>query len=101
MELFSKQPGRLGHAPSATPPASTDKDFRGTLKSKHNIHIAGGQGTMEGKIFRVNHMGYTDTYDCLAVVAAIEHALKTTGQAGRVRHRRRRRPEGAGGVVLI
>jgi serine---pyruvate transaminase len=31
---------------------------------------------MEGQIFRVNHMGYTDAYDALAVVAATEHALK-------------------------
>ena len=58
----------------------TDKDFRGHLKSKHNIHIAGGQGTMEGQLFRVNHMGYTDAYDALAVVGAIEHAMKALGK---------------------
>lgn len=75
LELFSKYP-----ADSVTavkyPEGVTDKEFRGQLKSKHNIHIAGGQGTMEGKIFRLNHMGYTDIYDCLAAVAAVEHALK-------------------------
>ncbi|HEY8668690.1 MAG TPA: alanine--glyoxylate aminotransferase family protein [Tepidisphaeraceae bacterium] len=53
----------------------THKEFSGLLKTKHNIHIAGGQGTMEGQIFRVNHMGYSDAYDALAVVAAIEHVL--------------------------
>ena len=58
----------------------TDKDFRNRLKNNHNIHLAGGQGTMEGKIFRVNHMGYTDAYDGLAVVAAIEHTLKAAGR---------------------
>ena len=62
------------------PAGVTDKDFRGKLKSAHNIHIAGGQGTMEGQIFRVNHMGYTDIYDSLAVVAAIEHTLKALGK---------------------
>ena len=40
------------------PTGVSDKDFRGQLKTRHNIHIAGGQGTMEGQIFRVNHMGY-------------------------------------------
>ncbi|MFI5380307.1 MAG: pyridoxal-phosphate-dependent aminotransferase family protein [Tepidisphaerales bacterium] len=79
LELFSKNP-----ADSVTavkyPAGVADKDFRNNLKSKHNIHIAGGQGTMEGKIFRVNHMGYTDPYDCLAAVAAIEHALKALKQ---------------------
>jgi len=78
-ELFSKSP-----ADSVTavkyPAGVADKDFRGQLKSKHNIHVAGGQGTMEGKIFRVNHMGYSDAYDALAVVAAIEHVLKALGK---------------------
>ena len=62
------------------PEGVTDKDFRNTLKNKHNIHVAGGQGTMEGKLFRVNHMGYSDVYDVLAVVAAIELTLKSLGR---------------------
>ena len=78
-ELFSKRP-----ADSVTavryPAGVSDKDFRGQLKSRHNIHVAGGQGTMEGQIFRVNHMGYSDAYDALAVVAATEHALKALGK---------------------
>jgi len=79
LELFSKQP-----ADSVTairyPSGVSDKDFRGKLKTKHNIHVAGGQGSMEGQIFRVNHMGYTDAYDALAVVAATEHVLKSLGK---------------------
>ena len=78
-ELFSGRP-----ADSVTavryPAGVTDKDFRGQLKTRHNIHVAGGQGTMEGQIFRVNHMGYSDAYDALAVVAAAEHALKALGR---------------------
>ena len=78
-ELFSKYP-----ADSVTavkyPAGISDKDFRGQLKTRHNIHVAGGQGTMEGQIFRVNHMGYSDAYDALAVVAATEHALKALGK---------------------
>jgi len=78
-ELFSKHP-----ADSVTavryPAGITDKDFRGKLKSAHNIHVAGGQGTMEGQIFRVNHMGYSDAYDALAVIAATEHVLKALGR---------------------
>jgi aspartate aminotransferase-like enzyme len=78
-ELFSSQP-----ADSVTavryPAGLSDKDFRGALKTKHNIHVAGGQGSMEGQIFRVNHMGYSDAYDALAVVAATEHVLKSLGK---------------------
>jgi serine---pyruvate transaminase len=78
-QLFSQSPADSVSAIRYLP-GLTDKDFRGHLKSKHNIHIAGGQGTMEGQIFRVNHMGYTDAYDALAVVAAAEHALKALGK---------------------
>ncbi|MCC7349270.1 MAG: alanine--glyoxylate aminotransferase family protein [Phycisphaerales bacterium] len=78
-ELFSQQPADSVSA-IRYPQGIVDKEFRGLLKSKHNIHIAGGQGTMEGQIFRVNHMGYTDAYDALAVVAAIEHVIKALGK---------------------
>ena len=79
MELFSKRPADSVSA-IVYPEGVADKDFRGTLKKTHNIHIAGGQGTMEGKIFRLNHMGYTDAYDCLAAVAAIEFTLAKLGK---------------------
>lgn len=79
LRLFSSRPADSVSA-ICYPEGVNDKDFRGTLKKVHNIHIAGGQGTMEGKIFRVNHMGYTDAYDCLAAVAAIEFTLKKIGQ---------------------
>jgi serine---pyruvate transaminase len=79
LELFSRQP-----ADSVTairyPQGVSDKDFRGQLRTRHNIHVAGGQGTMEGQIFRVNHMGYSDAYDALAVVAAVEHVLTGLGR---------------------
>jgi aspartate aminotransferase-like enzyme len=78
-ELFSKQPADSVSA-IKYPAGVTDKDFRNTLKNKHNIHVAGGQGSMEGQIFRVNHMGYSDAYDALAVVAAVEHTLKALGK---------------------
>jgi aspartate aminotransferase-like enzyme len=78
-ELFSKRPADSVSA-IRYPAGVSDKDFRGQLKTRHNIHVAGGQGTMEGQIFRVNHMGYSDAYDALAVVAATEHVLKSLGK---------------------
>jgi len=78
-ELFSRTPADSVSA-IRYPQGVADKEFRGQLRTKHNIHIAGGQGTMEGQIFRVNHMGYTDAYDALSVVAAIEHVMKGLGK---------------------
>jgi aspartate aminotransferase-like enzyme len=79
LEIFSSSPSDSVTAVKY-PSGITDKEFRNTLKSRHNIHIAGGQGSMEGTLFRVNHMGYTDAYDTLAVVAGIEHVLRGMGR---------------------
>jgi len=49
------------------------------LREKHNITIAGGQDQAKGKIFRVAHFGYMDTYDIVSVVAAVELVLKELG----------------------
>lgn len=78
LDVFSTQPADSVSA-IKYPAGVTDKDFRNGLKNKHNIHVAGGQGSMEGTMFRVNHMGYTDAYDALAVVAGIEHVLGKLG----------------------
>ncbi len=63
------------------PPGFDDKAFRGALRKQFNIHTAAGQGTMEGKIFRLSHMGYVDAFDTLGVISAIEVVLKQQGHA--------------------
>jgi serine---pyruvate transaminase len=44
---------------------------------EHGIQVAGGQGPMEGRIFRIGHCGYFDAYDIIATIAAAELALET------------------------
>ncbi len=76
--VFSKSP-----ADSVTginyPAGTTDKDFRGTLRKVFNCNVAAGQGTMEGKIFRISHMGYVDQFDTLGVISAVENTLVMYG----------------------
>ena len=60
-------------------PKGIDDRFRSELKKHHNLHVAAGQADMKGKLFRVNHMGYTDVYEALAVVAGTEHTLRSMG----------------------
>ena len=43
---------------------------------EHGIQVAGGQGQMEGRIFRIGHCGYFDAYDIIATIAAAELALE-------------------------
>jgi aspartate aminotransferase-like enzyme len=49
------------------------------LKKRFGIHLAGGQGEMKGKIFRISHMGYIDHFDLLGVLSALEFVLKEQG----------------------
>jgi len=49
------------------------------LRDKHNITIAGGQSQAKGKIFRVAHLGYVDTYDIIMVISALEMTLRELG----------------------
>jgi serine---pyruvate transaminase len=53
------------------------KQFVKMLFREHGIQVAGGQGEMTGKIFRIGHCGYFDAYDIVATIAAAELALET------------------------
>jgi aspartate aminotransferase-like enzyme len=45
----------------------------------HNITIAGGQGEMKGRIFRLGHMGYAAEFDTIAALSALEQVLAELG----------------------
>jgi aspartate aminotransferase-like enzyme len=49
------------------------------LRSQYGITAAGGQDHLKGKIFRLSHMGYTDTFDVITALAATEMVLKGLG----------------------
>jgi len=49
------------------------------LRVKYGITGAGGQDKLKGKIFRIAHLGYADTFDVITAIAGIEMALKGLG----------------------
>jgi aspartate aminotransferase-like enzyme len=49
------------------------------LREKYGITIAGGQGEAKGKIFRISHMGYSDRFELILVISAVEIVLKELG----------------------
>ncbi len=51
----------------------------GLMRDRYGVTIAGGQGTMKGKIFRLGHLGYTDKSDIIVELQAMELALKELG----------------------
>jgi len=48
-------------------------------RDAYGITLAGGQGHLKGKIFRIGHMGYVSPEDMLVAVSAVERALKEMG----------------------
>ncbi len=55
------------------------KKFSKNLKEKYKVTVAGGQGHLTGKIFRVSHLGYYDELDMISFVSALEMALRDSG----------------------
>ena len=41
--------------------------------------MAGGQGALKGKIFRMAHLGYYDTTDILGLLGSLEIVLQRLG----------------------
>jgi len=48
------------------------------LRSRFALIITNGQGEMQGKIFRVAHLGFFDYLDTVALLGAMEHIAKDT-----------------------
>jgi len=48
------------------------------LKTRFALVTANGQGEMQGKIFRVAHLGFFDYLDTVALLGAMEHIAKDT-----------------------
>lgn len=57
------------------------KRFLKRLESRFGVKLAGGQGHLKGKIFRLAHFGLIDELDILAAIAAIELVLVEMGHA--------------------
>ncbi|MCE5195071.1 MAG: alanine--glyoxylate aminotransferase family protein [Nitrospiraceae bacterium] len=49
------------------------------LREKYGITAAGGQDQLKGKVFRIAHLGYADTFDVITAVAGVEMVLKGMG----------------------
>ncbi len=61
------------------PSSIESKKFNQVLKNSYGITVAGGQGDLKGKIFRISHLGYYDDMDVLAIISALEMTLRDCG----------------------
>ncbi len=78
LELFAERPNSA--LTVITVPAGVDGS--GTLKKlekQYGFKLADGQDAMKGKIWRLSHMGYTDAFEVLGAVSALELVLAESG----------------------
>ena len=78
LELFAERP-----SPAVTavlvPKGIDGGAILNTLRTRHGVIIAGGQGSMKGKIFRLATMGYADSTDVVVALSALELTLSEVG----------------------
>jgi aspartate aminotransferase-like enzyme len=53
--------------------------MRKLLDDEHGIVIAGGQGKLSGKIFRIGHLGWVNEKDIEAVISVLKDVLPQAG----------------------
>jgi aspartate aminotransferase-like enzyme len=80
LELFSPDEDRSAVVTAVRAPDGVDADdVSKALRDRFGITIAGGQGELKGKIFRLGHIGYFDVFDITTALAAVELALVDLG----------------------
>lgn len=62
-----------------TPQKVSTQDLILKLRKEFCITVAGGQGPLKNKIFRLGHLGFYDPLDILALWAAVEASLAKLG----------------------
>lgn len=61
------------------PEGITYKDLANLLREKYGVVIGGGLGKLQGKVFRIGHLGAIFELDMYAVLGALEMALYELG----------------------
>jgi aspartate aminotransferase-like enzyme len=76
--LFAPKSPSAAATAVAVPEGLNSGDVVKALKTRFAAVTANGQGEMQGKIFRVAHLGYFDYLDTIALLGAMEHIAKDT-----------------------
>ena len=79
LALFPKQSPSDALTVVSAPAGVDGQAVYKNLREQYGITAAGGQDHLKGKIFRISHMGYMDTFDVIQALAATEMVLKGLG----------------------
>lgn len=78
LEIFAARPAE-GMTAVRFPAPIEAAAFLKRLEGRFGVKLAGGQGPLEGQIFRLAHFGMLDELDIIATLAAIELVLDEMG----------------------
>jgi aspartate aminotransferase-like enzyme len=82
LELFADPRYASNTVTTVAAPAGVDVSaLRKSLREKHEIVIAGGQGSLSGKVFRIGHLGMVSEPEVEAVITALKQELPLLGFA--------------------
>jgi len=79
LALFAKSHPSPAITAVVSPKGIDSEQILSAFSTNYNITIAGGQGEMKGKIFRLGHMGYAAEFDTITALAALEQVLADLG----------------------
>jgi serine---pyruvate transaminase len=80
LELFSPDDDRSAVVTAINAPDGIDSgELVQTLRDRHGIVLAPGQGPLKGKVFRIGHIGYYDVFDVTTALAGVELVLSELG----------------------
>lgn len=80
LTLFSPDDDSSAAVTAVLSPEGIDpKQITTMMRVEYGITIAGGQGKVKGKIFRIGHCGYFQRSDIIATIDALESVLERLG----------------------
>ncbi|MFN3651964.1 MAG: pyridoxal-phosphate-dependent aminotransferase family protein [Armatimonadota bacterium] len=80
LELFAEEGFYSNSLTAVRVPEGIDvKELRGRMRGE-GVVVAGGQGKIKEKVFRLGHLGYVDDNDVIAMLGALERVLVSYGR---------------------
>ncbi len=84
LELYAKESPSDALTAVQAPPGIDGQAIYKHLRERYGLTAAGGQDRARGKIFRLAHLGYADTFDVITAISAVEMTLKELGHPVRL-----------------
>ena len=80
LELFAAESCASNTVTSVHIPDGIEaKELLGSLRTDYDVVIAGGQGSLDGKIMRIGHMGYVPDKDLTEALGSLKSGLDKAG----------------------